>query len=183
MNKVKSRVMATVLAALLIAGFTVGATASVEPQQAAPLPQAQTSNIRYTNLDHKREKQVVLETTIKAAVVTPVATVPKPKIVKPKVAVKPKPKKLSPRPQAHVDGGIWDRIAACESTGRWNINTGNGYYGGLQFNQATWKSAGGLQYAPRADLATKQQQIAVAENLRSKRGLQPWECAGKLGLR
>jgi LysM repeat protein len=63
------------------------------------------------------------------------------------------------------DGSIWDRIAACESGGNWAINTGNGYYGGLQFTQQTWAGAGGLQYAPRADLATREQQIAVASNL------------------
>lgn len=59
----------------------------------------------------------------------------------------------------------WDRIAACESGGNWSINTGNGYYGGLQFSQSTWIGAGGGQYAPRADLATREQQIAVASRL------------------
>jgi LysM repeat protein len=59
----------------------------------------------------------------------------------------------------------WDRIAACESGGNWAINTGNGYYGGLQFTQATWAGAGGLAYAPRADLATRDQQIAIASKL------------------
>ena len=56
----------------------------------------------------------------------------------------------------------WDAIAACESGGNWHINTGNGYYGGLQFAQGSWEGAGGLQYAPRADLATREQQIATA---------------------
>jgi hypothetical protein len=59
----------------------------------------------------------------------------------------------------------WDSIARCESGGNWSTNTGNGYYGGLQFNQSTWVSAGGLAYAPRADLATREQQIAVASRL------------------
>jgi LysM repeat protein len=68
----------------------------------------------------------------------------------------------------------WDRIAACESGGNWAINTGNGYYGGLQFTQATWAGAGGLQYAPRADLASRDQQIAVA----SKLGLNNWPVCG-----
>ena len=58
----------------------------------------------------------------------------------------------------------WDGIANCESTNNWSINTGNGYYGGLQFDIGTWLSAGGGAYAPRADLATREQQIAVAEN-------------------
>lgn len=60
---------------------------------------------------------------------------------------------------------VWDSIAACESGGNWSINTGNGYYGGLQFSQPTWEGAGGLAYAPRADLATREQQIAVASGL------------------
>lgn len=60
---------------------------------------------------------------------------------------------------------MYDSIAQCESGGNWSINTGNGYYGGLQFLQSTWESAGGLEYAPRADLATREQQIAVASRL------------------
>ncbi|HEY7717457.1 MAG TPA: transglycosylase family protein, partial [Pedococcus sp.] len=59
-------------------------------------------------------------------------------------------------------GTVWDRVAQCESGGNWSINTGNGYYGGLQFDNSTWASGGGTAYAPRADLATKEQQIAVA---------------------
>jgi hypothetical protein len=59
----------------------------------------------------------------------------------------------------------WDAVAQCESSGNWSINTGNGYYGGLQFNQSTWEAHGGLEFASRADLATREQQIAVAERL------------------
>jgi uncharacterized protein YabE (DUF348 family) len=79
-------------------------------------------------------------------------------------------------PTTGSSGVNWDGIAKCESGGNWSINTGNGYYGGLQFNSGTWLSNGGGQYAPRADLATKAQQIAVAEVLYSRRGLQPWGC-------
>lgn len=68
----------------------------------------------------------------------------------------------------------WDAVAACESGGNWSINTGNGYYGGLQFSQATWAANGGLAYAPRADLATPAQQIAIA----SKLGLSNWPVCG-----
>lgn len=69
-------------------------------------------------------------------------------------------------PGVVASGSInWDAIAECESGGNWSINTGNGYYGGLQFSQSTWKGAGGLAYAPRADLATREQQIAVASHL------------------
>ncbi len=76
-----------------------------------------------------------------------------------------------------ANAAMWDRIAQCESGGRWNINTGNGYYGGLQFNSATWLSVGGGDFAPRADLATREQQITVANRLYAQRGLQPWTCA------
>ena len=77
-----------------------------------------------------------------------------------------------------ANAAMWDRIAQCESGGRWNINTGNGYYGGLQFNSATWLSVGGGDFAPRADLATREQQITVANRLYAQRGLQPWTWAG-----
>jgi hypothetical protein len=74
-----------------------------------------------------------------------------------------------PRAQAAPNyssgNSVWDSIAQCESGGNWSINTGNGYYGGLQFAQGTWVAAGGLAYAPRADLATRDQQIAVASGL------------------
>lgn len=59
----------------------------------------------------------------------------------------------------------WDRVAACESSGNWAINTGNGYYGGVQFTTSTWAAYGGTQFAPRADMATKEQQITVAERV------------------
>ena len=77
----------------------------------------------------------------------------------------------------------WDRLAACESGGRWHINTGNGYYGGLQFSAGTWRAYGGSRYAARADLASKSQQIAVAERLLDARGWAPWPvCSRRLGL-
>ncbi len=77
---------------------------------------------------------------------------------------------------ASSSGVNWDGIANCESTNNWSINTGNGYYGGLQFDVRTWLGSGGGDYAPRADLATREQQIAVAERVYASRGLQPWAC-------
>jgi resuscitation-promoting factor RpfB len=77
-----------------------------------------------------------------------------------------------------ADGSIWDAVARCESGGNWAINTGNGFYGGVQFDQGTWESNGGLRYAPRADLATRDEQIAIAEALRARRGLAPWPVCG-----
>jgi hypothetical protein len=71
----------------------------------------------------------------------------------------------------------WNAVAGCESSGNWAINTGNGYYGGLQFSQSTWQAYGGRRYAPRADLATREQQIAVAEKTLAGQGWAAWTCA------
>jgi uncharacterized protein YabE (DUF348 family) len=76
-----------------------------------------------------------------------------------------------------ANSAMWDRIAQCESGGNWHINTGNGYYGGLQFAASTWTSNGGADFASRADLASREQQITVANRLYAKAGLGPWGCA------
>ncbi|GAA1386555.1 hypothetical protein GCM10009639_10470 [Kitasatospora putterlickiae] len=77
----------------------------------------------------------------------------------------------------------WDKVAQCESGGNWSINTGNGFYGGLQFTSSTWSSFGGTSYAARADLATKDQQIAVAEKVLAVQGPGAWPvCSVKAGL-
>jgi resuscitation-promoting factor RpfB len=82
------------------------------------------------------------------------------------------------------NGSIWDAIASCEAGGNWAINTGNGYYGGVQFDQGTWAANGGLRYAPRADLATREEQIAVAEVTRARQGWGAWPvCSGRAGAR
>ena len=73
----------------------------------------------------------------------------------------------------------WDGVADCESGGNWSINTGNGYYGGLQFSQGTWGAYGGTAYAARADLASKDQQIAVAERTLAAQGVGAWPVCGK----
>jgi uncharacterized protein YabE (DUF348 family) len=98
------------------------------------------------------------------------------------VTKKPVAKVIHEGTKALPGDAIWDEIAQCESGGDWSINTGNGYYGGLQFNSATWLSNGGGTYAPRADLATKSQQIAIADKVRAARGYEPWQCAGELGI-
>lgn len=91
--------------------------------------------------------------------------------------------KAKPSAPSVASGSVWDSIAQCEATGNWSINTGNGYYGGLQFNQSTWAAYGGTQYAPRADLATREQQIAVAEKVQAAQGWGAWPgCTSKLGL-
>jgi uncharacterized protein YabE (DUF348 family) len=76
------------------------------------------------------------------------------------------------------DGAAWDAVAACESSGNWAINTGNGFYGGVQFDQNTWKRSGGIRYAPRADLATREEQIAIAEVTRARQGRGAWPVCG-----
>ena len=83
---------------------------------------------------------------------------------------------------------LWNQVAFCESTGNWRINTGNGYYGGLQFSQPTWNAFGGQEYAPRADLAHREQQISIAErvlrfghNSYGPQGARAWpNCGGPL---
>ncbi|QIJ61851.1 transglycosylase family protein [Streptomyces sp. JB150] len=81
-----------------------------------------------------------------------------------------------------ADGGVWDRIARCESGGNWHINTGNGYYGGLQFSAATWRAYGGTAHAPTADRATREQQIAVATRVQRAQGWGAWPtCSVRAG--
>jgi outer membrane murein-binding lipoprotein Lpp len=81
----------------------------------------------------------------------------------------------APAPAEHD----WDAVALCESGGNWSINTGNGYYGGLQFSSSTWLAYDGDAYAPRADLATKAQQIAVAEEVLAAQGPGAWPTCGR----
>ncbi|MGL4178477.1 MAG: transglycosylase family protein [Dermatophilaceae bacterium] len=118
---------------------------------------------------------IVARTTVKA----PVAAVVK-------VGTKPAPSSSDGGSGGGGGGGgplnlaradMWDRIAECESGGNWSINTGNGYYGGLQFATPSWLANGGDDFAPRADLATRAEQITVANRYYDKAGLSPWGCA------
>ncbi|MER6047662.1 transglycosylase family protein [Streptomyces sp. NPDC001793] len=86
------------------------------------------------------------------------------------------PAAADPSPPSGTD---WDQIAACESSGDWHINTGNGYHGGLQISLATWRAYGGERYAPRADLASRDEQIAIGERIVQDRGLSPWPNCGR----
>lgn len=82
-----------------------------------------------------------------------------------------------------ADAATWNKVAACESSGNWSINTGNGFYGGLQFTQSTWEAYGGTRYAPRADLATRAEQVAVAEKVLDGQGPGAWPvCSVRAGL-
>ncbi|SOE76999.1 LysM domain-containing protein [Streptomyces sp. OV198] len=83
---------------------------------------------------------------------------------------------------AAADSGVWDRIAKCESGGNWHINTGNGYYGGLQFSAGTWRAYGGTAYASTADKASKAAQIAVATKVQNAQGWGAWPtCSARAG--
>jgi resuscitation-promoting factor RpfB len=85
---------------------------------------------------------------------------------------------------AGPSSGVWQKLAQCESGGNWGINTGNGYYGGLQFTAATWKAQGGTKYAPLPHQATPAQQIEIATKLQKRAGWGQWPaCTSKLGLR
>jgi uncharacterized protein YabE (DUF348 family) len=92
------------------------------------------------------------------------------------VGTKDKPKPQAAAAPAMMNEAMWDKIAQCESTGNWSINNGNGYYGGLQFDIRTWLGSGGGAYAPNASLATKAQQIDIANRVYAQRGLSPWGC-------
>jgi hypothetical protein len=88
---------------------------------------------------------------------------------------------LAPPPVAN---GVWDRLAGCESTGHWAANTGNGYFGGVQMDMTFWRSYGGPAFAARPDLASRAQQIAVAERGLARQGWAAWPaCSRRLGLR
>jgi uncharacterized protein YabE (DUF348 family) len=102
-----------------------------------------------------------------------------------KVTKEPKPKKITVGTKPLPDGAVWDRLAQCEAGGNWGANTGNGYYGGLQFNAGTWAANGGTAYAQLPNQATREQQIAIATKLRDRAGgtYGAWPgCRAKLGL-
>jgi hypothetical protein len=96
----------------------------------------------------------------------------------------PTPVVAAPQRVVTYDGDtVWDDLAQCESGGNWAINTGNGYYGGLQFSYDTWHGYAGGEFAEYPHEATREQQIVVAERLHAARGFQPWPaCRSKLGL-
>lgn len=82
------------------------------------------------------------------------------------------------------NGSVWDSLAQCEAGGDWSINTGNGFSGGLQFTPSSWAGFGGTEYAPEAHMATREQQIAVAERVQAAQGWGAWPaCTAKLGIR
>ena len=85
---------------------------------------------------------------------------------------------IAAQAQAATDAE-WDQVASCESSGNWAINTGNGYQGGLQFSPGTWSGHGGGQFAPAANMATREQQIAIAEKVLATQGRGAWPVCGR----
>ncbi|NNM46707.1 DUF348 domain-containing protein [Knoellia sp. DB2414S] len=144
---------------------------------------AKVVTYKITKVDGKVESKKAVGTQVTqqpVAQVIAVGTKKKP------VAAAPKPSTSSTKPSAGNTSGaginlsnaaMWDRIAQCESGGNWSINTGNGYYGGLQFDYGSWLANGGDDFAPRADLASRAEQITVANRYYAKAGLGPWGCA------
>jgi uncharacterized protein YabE (DUF348 family) len=129
---------------------------------------------KITKVDGKVESKKAIGSTVTEQ---PVAKV---------LAVGTKARPSTPAPSAGNTSGaginlsnaaMWDRIAQCESGGNWSINTGNGYYGGLQFATSSWLANGGDDFAPRADLASRAEQITIANRYYAKAGLGPWGCA------
>ena len=114
---------------------------------------------------------------------------PLPEKVKAAIAAAPQALQAKPQKPAYQasgsyapvsDGSVWDRLAACESGGNWAINTGNGFYGGLQFTLSSWAAVGGSGYPNQA---SREEQIARGQILQSRQGWGAWPaCAAKLGL-
>lgn len=156
-----------------------GLTAGEKKVTQAGVAGSISKSFKLVLVDGREASRTLVSQTVSAQPVTEKIT----------VGTKPKPKP-QPKPAAQAATGantgagapammneaMWDKIAQCESTGNWSINNGNGYYGGLQFDIRTWLGSGGGAYAPNASLATKAQQIDIANRVYAQRGLQPWGC-------
>lgn len=137
---------------------------------------AKTSTFKIVTVDGVEESRTLVSETGAPATnqVTSVGT--KTTAVKAATAAPAAPVAVSAAGLDLSNAAMWDRVAKCESGGNWSINTGNGYFGGLQFRTSTWLGAGGGQFAPRADLASREQQITVANRIYATSGLSQWGC-------
>ena len=180
--------------AALAFGTTRKSTSTLYQGQTRTVTAGRSGNVRTDTLetwvDGKRESVKVVKKAVTAKPVNAVlmvGTKARPVVSAPAPA--PSPSRSTPPPAPRSAGNtsgaginlanaaMWDRIAQCESGGNWSINTGNGYYGGLQFDYGTWLGAGGGDFAGRADLASRAEQITVANRVYASRGLSPWGCA------
>lgn len=136
----------------------------------AGVPGTVTKKYKLVLVDGREASRILVSKTATLEPVTEKVTVGTK--AKPKPAATP----TSTAAPVMMNEAMWDKIAQCESGGNWSINSGNGYYGGLQFDIQTWIGAGGGAYAPNASQATKAQQIDIANRVYADRGLQPWGC-------
>jgi uncharacterized protein YabE (DUF348 family) len=137
---------------------------------------ARVNTYKVTKVDGKVESKKYLGSKVTQAPVRGLVAVG----TKARPAATPTPRDAGNTSGAGINlsnAAMWDRIAQCESGGNWSINTGNGYYGGLQFDIGSWLANGGDDFASRADLASRAEQITVANRYYAKSGLGPWGCA------
>ena len=153
------------------AAYDEAEAAQAEAVQLAADLQTERTTVE-TQLDQARTSLVALQSRLAAA---QPETAPPP----PSPPVGGSQSEAPPPAPSPPSGHDWDAVAQCESGGNWSINTGNGYYGGLQFSAQTWAGFGGTAYAPRADLATKSEQIAVAERVLAVQGAGAWPTCGR----
>ncbi|MEX1177686.1 MAG: transglycosylase family protein [Nitriliruptor sp.] len=164
----------------------VGATASEAPEADAPIERTLTVTPA-DRIEPVAAETDELTTAMFAAIearaeldaqAPPPPPEPEPE-PEPEPAAEPEPEP-APAAPATTDAGVWDRLAECESGGNWSINTGNGYYGGIQFSLQSWEAVGGTGYPHEASKAT---QIEMGERLREIQGWNAWpSCARQLGL-
>lgn len=135
--------------------------------------------LRVPEADEQLPSRAMPQEAAPAAPAKPAAPEPAPRAAAVPRRAQPKP---APAPVKYSnDGSVWDRLAQCESGGNWAINTGNGYYGGLQFSLSSWRAVGGSGYPHQASRA---EQISRAEALKARQGWGAWPaCSSKLGLR
>ncbi len=137
--------------------------------------------------EHEAEMAAAESTTTTVATTVPVETTSTTAPLRsapPTTAAPAPPAPSAPSPPA-PSGSHWDALAMCEAGGNWSTNTGNGYYGGLQFHSSSWSAYGGLAYAPYAHMATREQQIAIGEKIVAAAGgsYSAWpHCRAALGL-
>ena len=142
----------------------------------AGAPGIVTHKYKLVLVDGREASRTLVSRTVTREPVTEKVTVGTKEKPKPKPAAEAESGNTGAAAPAMMNEAMWDKIAQCESGGNWSINSGNGYYGGLQFDIQTWIGSGGGQYAPNASQASKAQQIDIANRVYAERGLQPWGC-------
>jgi len=153
----------------------------IEPRPASPafpqaMPPVTTTRIPSNTVTANRPElnSFVIPSTTTATTIPPITTTTVPS-TRPPTTSKPTPSKS--------ELGAFSALAECESSGDWDINTGNGYYGGLQISLKTWIAYGGLKFAARPDLASKDEQLIIAGNIKAGQGFEAWPaCSAKIGL-